>query len=57
MLKVKEYAQGVKAQFKPKIDPKNQIEIELRRNSVSLSQLELATRQNPIKKVQLTDLL
>jgi hypothetical protein len=57
ILKAKEFSLMVKDQLKPKVDPKNKVEMELRRHSVSLNQLELQTRLNPIKKVQLTDLL
>lgn len=57
VMKVKEFSQKVKDYLKPKVDPKNEVEIQLRRHSVSLNQLELMTRMNPIKKVQLTDLL
>jgi hypothetical protein len=57
ILKAKEFSLMVKDQLKPKVNPKNIVEMELRRHSVSLNQLELQTRLNPIKKVQLTDLL
>ena len=57
ILKAKEFSLMVKDQLKPKVDPKNKVEMELIRHSVSLNQLELKTRLNPIKKVQLTDLL
>jgi hypothetical protein len=37
ILKAKEFSLKVKDQLKPKIDPKNQVEMQLRRHSVSLN--------------------
>ena len=37
IIKAKEFSQKVKDQLKPKVDPKNIVEMELRRNSVSLN--------------------
>lgn len=57
MQKGKDYYKEIKATHKPKIDPRKSIEVELRRNSVSLSELESSVRAKPVKKVQLSDLL
>ena len=45
-----------KSQKPLKLDPKKQAEIQLRKNSVSLSELELSARSKPPALVNLFDL-
>ena len=42
------YKEQVKKGHKPKIDPKKQVEIEIRRESMSLDAMELSLRVNPV---------
>ncbi|TNV74692.1 hypothetical protein FGO68_gene1628 [Halteria grandinella] len=53
----KEYYKEVKEKVKIKVDPKKKVEVELRKNSISLEEMESSHRAKPIKMFQLSDLL
>ncbi len=53
----KEYYKTMKKTQKPvKVDPKKEAEVLLRKNSVSLSELEVSARTKPLTVVNLFDL-